>query len=849
MPENSPPEPRSPLLLRMSSLARELGPLGFFSLAVVLLTSFATLSSAGLWEPPELGTAELARRVAQGLFGASGFGDEPLPTRGEVGRGELPVLAIALGFRVFGLAPWAGRLPLALFGLAGLCALYFLVARLSTRRAAWLSVLALSTMPLYFLQARTLLGDGVTLASALFAWAGLGVAVFDARSRPVRLAALALGVTGLLCGFYCRGLLIGVAAPSLAVGLTWLTLALNGKSTDRARTPLGAACLCLGLVAAGFGAWAVFVTPADRYSIWVGATTGGAYPVPTFDVIVRELGHALFPWSAVVPPALGRALDPPRLPEHDQIGERDRALRLLALSAASLTLIVQTALSSELGLLPYAAPGALAVLCALALFDLERGARASRTFGLAVGALGVLLVLDFRNFPEKGLVAFSVEGASFPHSFASTGFRLIALAGTFVIAFFLLVQERAQRARLGVFRARDYARFPRILYQLWAGNLWFGWLVVVCALMGFDFILLLSDRYLHYLPLEALGEMPRLLVRGGWTLGLALVLSPLLVSLGRDLTRLLLRPFSALGCLLRRPALGSIRFTPSRGASALVVVALSGATLGFGYYPALMQQISPKRSFEAYRRFAAPSEPLGLLGGDAAAARYQAGASARALADVDQALDWLLGGHERRFVALRSGDLASLNAGYRARSQPRKNLPVVDAGSSEILLAVTRLRASERNQNPLEDSVLAQAPSPQHPLDVDLAGKLQVLGWEVTDENDARVEAIFPGTRYLFTIYYRVNARLSGNWETFVHIDGFHRRYNADHPTLGGRYPFSLWLPGDFIADRGVLRLEPNFTPGSYRVLFGLYMGERRLEVRSGEHEDNRIVAGTLLVR
>ena len=145
--------------------------------------------------------------------------------------------------------------------------------------------------------------------------------------------------------------------------------------------------------------------------------------------------------------------------------------------------------------------------------------------------------------------------------------------------------------------------------------------------------------------------------------------------------------------------------------------------------------------------------------------------------------------------------------------------------------------------------MLQQAPTPQHPLDVDLGGKLAVLGWDVTDENGARVDSIFPSTRYFFTIYYRVNARLSGAWETFVHIDGFHRRYNADHATLGGRYPLSLWLPGDIIADRAVLRLEPNFTPGSYRVLFGLYMGERRLEVRSGQHEDNRIVAGTLLVR
>jgi hypothetical protein len=741
------------------------------------------------------------------------------------------VLAIGLGFRIFGLSPWAGRFPLALFGLAGLAALFFLVERLSSRRIAWLSVLALSTMPLYFLQARTLLGDIVTLAAALFAWAGLGVAVFDLRARRVRLWALALGLVGLLAGFWSRGLLVGVAAPTLAVGLAWLACALSGARGDRLSAALAATALFGGVSCALFGAWAVHVTPADGYSIWVGATTGGAFPVPTFDVIARELGHALFPWSAVIPPALGRALDPPAAARGED-GERDHALRLLALSAASVTFIVQTALAPEVGLLPYAAPGALAVLCAIALSDLERGARASRAFALAVGALGILLLLDFRNFPEKGLVAFSAEGAVFPQSFASLGFRWLATAGLgFVLAFFFIVQERAGRARLGVFRAGEYARWPRILHRQWAGNLWFAVLVVECALMGFELILVVSDRALHLPAFEALGEMPRLAVRAGWVLGLAFCLTPVLVLVARDLSRLLLRHF------------------PARGASAVVVVALAGASLGFGYYPALMQQISPKRSFDAYRRLARAGEPLGLLGSDAAVARYQAGVSARELADVDHAIDWLLSGRERRFIALRSAELASLNAAYRARHEPRANLPVIDADSSEILLAASRLPDSERNQNPLMDFVLDRAPTPGHPLDVNLAGKLSVLGWDVTDGDGARVDIIAPGERYELAIYYRVDARVSGTWEAFVHVDGFQRRYNADHALLAGRYPLTLWLPGDFIVDRTVLRLEPNFAPGTYRVLFGLYSGERRLEVRSGKHEENRIVAGTLIVK
>ena len=174
---------------------------------------------------------------------------------------------------------------------------------------------------------------------------------------------------------------------------------------------------------------------------------------------------------------------------------------------------------------------------------------------------------------------------------------------------------------------------------------------------------------------------------------------------------------------------------------------------------------------------------------------------------------------------------------------------MLDADSSEILLAANRLPASERNQNPLMDFVLDRAPSPGHPLDVELAGKLRVLGWDVTDDEGVRVDIIAPGERYELAIYYRVDARISGNWEAFVHVDGFQRRYNADHQLLAGRYPLSLWLPGDFIVDRAVLRLEPNFTPGTYRVLFGLYSGERRLEVRSGKHEENRIVAGTLIVK
>jgi hypothetical protein len=48
------------------------------------------------------------------LFGAGGLASgEGVPPRGELGNRELPFLALAAGFRLFGLEPWAARLPLA----------------------------------------------------------------------------------------------------------------------------------------------------------------------------------------------------------------------------------------------------------------------------------------------------------------------------------------------------------------------------------------------------------------------------------------------------------------------------------------------------------------------------------------------------------------------------------------------------------------------------------------------------------------------------------------------------------------------------------------------------------------
>ena len=170
--------------------SRDLSPRAALALAlgVPAVLLLARLGAGGIWDPYELNVADLARRVAINVLGASKLAldgmDNSLPKLGDLGRNELSSVSMALGFRVFGLHEWAGRLPLALWGLAGVAATHLGLSRLVDRRAGVYGALVLSTMPLYFLQARTMLGDIVTMAAVAIAFFGLAVAALHATVLP-----------------------------------------------------------------------------------------------------------------------------------------------------------------------------------------------------------------------------------------------------------------------------------------------------------------------------------------------------------------------------------------------------------------------------------------------------------------------------------------------------------------------------------------------------------------------------------------------------------------------------------------------------------------------------------------
>lgn len=797
------------------------------------------LNSAGIWDPHELNAADLARRIAVNVFGAKSLmltnGDNSMPTLGDLGRGELPFTSIAAGFSAFGLHEWAGRLPLALWGMVGIAAIYWWFKRVVDERAAAYAGIVLGTMPLYFVHARTMLGDIVTMASLAMAFSGLGVACFD-RSAPnrSRAAALALGAAGLLGGYLSRGALIGLAVPLLAVGFTWLLLVANRRRSDdfdKLTSYASIGALLAGTVVAALGARALFKTESSgSISPLVGAAIAPASKMPTFDNVIFYLGHSLFPWSAFIPFAVGRLFRAPTGLD-DNAQERLLSVRSMLIVGASLSFGAYAMLAPRVGHIPFGGVALLAGIAALAIRDYERGGPPSRALGLGVVTFAGLFYRDFTQWPDKGLAPFGVT-AAFPETFKQSAGHLM-LASTVVFAVFAFASwlERDKPGQK-TFDLEEYKVFPQVVRTANNGNIMFVVVVVEAALVGFALLVYIGMKA-HWKQVVTMSANVRIAaINAWWFLPIAVLVVIFAAYTFRDLCRL---------------AFPAARI--SRATATIMGGAIAGAILAFAYYPRLANQLSPKQVFDSYARLHKNGEPLSLLGVNNRTATYYSGGDVQTFNDADSAFRWLSEGTDRRWLALRTDDIAKLNSLWRGRARPVTNLPVVDGRSGQILLASNKLLPGERSENPMDEYVLPQKPNPSHPLDVDLQGQLLALGWDVTDMSGKTVQFVTPGKAYRMRTYFQVTGKISGEWEMFIHIDGHQRRFNGDHKPLDSKYPMSLWQIGDYVVDDYEFKLEPNFTPGSYMLYYGFFIGESRLKVTRGKHHEDRIEGGAILVQ
>lgn len=826
-------EPVAQLASERQTRRLGLGPASV-ALALTLLSLLLPIGWSGLWAPHELEVADFSRRIAVALHGAETLAvpgaNNGVPTLAELGKGQLPFSSVALGFQLFGLSDWAGRLPLAVWALAGIAATYLLVSRLADRVAAAYAVIALATVPIYFLQARTMLGDGVTLAAVALATAGLGLGVFRRAEggAGARWGWALLGLVGLVAGFAARGVLLGVAVPALSVGLAWAIWRLAGNALpSRANDVAGGVSLGLGVLALGGGVWVLLGKSPDLYLELLGSSLEEAAKLPTHDAVLHQLGFGLFPWSAFAPFAVAAALG------RDADDERPTALRLCLISVIAVAMAVHGLSAPFIGVLPFVGTFAIAGLIGVTFRDAERPERQSRLLALAAAALLVVFLVDLRTSPEQSLKPFALADATFPESFARTAllwmeYGTLACLCLMLLGLGDLPTDREQLGRPGTASRRWLERLRgghggRLRWALAALALLLGALAAGAQLAARGVAMPLES---FLAPRAELATLAFLAIP-------ALVFGPSLGLLARDALAVFLRwlPFP-------RARLGLAGF------------AAFGLALSLGYYPALAAQLSPRNVFESFRHQAKPGEPLAVLGQAANVAPYYAGTAVQTPKNARAGLDFLLEAPgERRWLVFGSKELATLNQLYRQRITPPQNLPILDAISSEVLLASNHLLPGELNENPLSTWITEQRPTPARPLDVDLNGQLRCIGWGLTDRDGAVVNEARTGQPYDFRIYYEVLAPISGNWKTFIHVDAARRRFNGDHDTLEDKYPFRFWQKGDFVMDVHPVEFEPHFAGATYEVYFGLFSGDKRLAVKHGKHSDNRIMGGPLVIR
>jgi 4-amino-4-deoxy-L-arabinose transferase-like glycosyltransferase len=950
------------------------------ALPVAFFFVLPPLTKSGLWDPYELNVAELSRRIALNLFGAGSLSlsgaENSLPHLNDLGRPQLAFTSIALGFKLFGLHEWAGRAPLALWGVVGVLSTYAFVARMIDRRAGLYAAVALTTMPLFFVQARTMLGDIVPMAGLAMAFGGLAVTVFDRGAvGPTPLAAripwLVMAVLGLAAGFESRGGALGLGVPMVAVGLAWgLARASGEKLDDRLADVVGASSLAVGLasVALAFVALQPDVQSSTKLlpivsmgqekasdlNYWIGALVKAPSKYPTFDSYIGNLGPALVPWSAFAPFAIGRLFIAP-VGVRGFVQQRESLTRMALLLGISVALVIHAFLAIKTDLIAFTAPAVVAAACAIAIRDYERGAHPSLSVGVGTVVFLGLFHHDFHELPEKAYQAFAVTGATFPDSFKDHALEIwtVALIGFAGIAFLTWIERDPKREP---FDPRGYARVLRSLRESFDGLLALSFFALVAGASIAGLVIWVGART-HARWMPAISLQIRDGVLNAWW---ATALVPLAVIFGlyfacdvwlwafgrskpfskhsltrgfepfeelysrvgraragqpapasepapsapapapegqpastpatagapansltndeRWVGRLILAPLMLFaipgvvaGPLLlfgARPLLAASLALPSGVVAFLALAAIGdllrgsrpaffalnsavvGFLLCFSYYPALANQVSPKEVFESYEKIHQGGEPLGLFGVGGRTAAYYAGGQPPSLNDAGGAYAWLTGGNgTRRFLAMKAEELPKLNQLYRERVKPRRNLPVLDARSSQIVLASSSLEGA-KNENPLNKIVLSEAPQSQHKLDVNMEDKLEVLGYDIVDDSGHFVDSIAPGRKYRMRTYFHVLAPITTEWEVFVHIDGFGRRHGADHKAMDSKYPFSLWLTDDLLVDDAEIALEPNFSPGPYTLYFGLYVGETRLKVKSGPNDgDNRINGGTIRVQ
>jgi hypothetical protein len=777
-------------------LFRALCALVAIALAASLLLR---LSAYGIWDPWELSVADAARKLGEG-------------TATNLEQRSFALRLVQASFGIFGTREWAGRLPIALSGLALLVAVGLWVRRYAGNRAAIYAALVLGTTPLFLLNSRGMVGAAPAFLASALVTIGASNAVFPGLTLAKRSYEpwlwLLLAAVGALLGTITSGALLTTLPALAAVSCTVL---LTGALLDRelARERRVAAWLTIAAtLAVGLLVTRTIFAHGAEYSVW----TGGAPldpAVPTFERVIAHLFHGLAPWSAAAPVAIAALLW--RAPTQPS----GTPLRVVCALWAAFALGAATVFLSAYGVAPYPAPAAITVAIALWLSDLEDRSD-SFWFELVVVLLMLgLLIRDFALYPASPYDGLELVNATAPDKF-NPKLDWSLVLGAFGVALVLSCIATPTRGAL------DFKAPYRGLRDTWKLS-WGhrGWLICFAllwiALIVFGAISVIQP------PGVRLTSIVR---RVGRVAGAVALLAPVALAATQWLYH-------------ESRRLSRVRNVP------LVIAALAaGLYTSQIFLPKLSAHFSPREVFDVLETLASDDEPLAQFQVPGRAAAYYVQRDVRDLTTEADLVNYLAE-PGRRWALLPTERLADVDVAFRRRTNRHLYLPSVE--NARVSLVASEPVKGRADRNPLALYVLKTPKPVQHPLNVNFEGKIELIGYDL---ELPQKDFVGPGQTFIVAWVYRALQSNLGAYQAFLHVDAEGQRINGDHDPVDGMYPVRLWTEGDVIVDRQRVSVPATNPPGTYTMYTGFFRGDSRLKISSGPNDGtDRVNAGTIQIR
>jgi hypothetical protein len=276
----------------------------------------------------------------------------------------------------------------------------------------------------------------------------------------------------------------------------------------------------------------------------------------------------------------------------------------------------------------------------------------------------------------------------------------------------------------------------------------------------------------------------------------------------------------------------------------------TGLFLAQVYTPRLSEHFSYKNVFDAYRAMSGANEPLAVEGIAGSGPDFYAKGKLDKLPGTAQLVQYLQQ-DTRVFAIAPSTEQCTV---HQSMSAAGKEYHVVYDSNSRYYLFSNRLSGGQKDLAPLQRMIRRTPPehigtkmSAIYRGAAGGSGEIELLGYDMPASVSKR-------STFKMTLYFKVNERVAGNQELFVHFDkGV--RFQADHWPLDNLCGTQNWLPGDYITETFDVTAGDLTSPtGTYQTYVGFFTGSagqwRNMKVTSGPSDGHdRVLLGPLQVK